>query len=1762
MWAGPLDARNDPDPMPTTTVGGTVPDLVDAVARRQPDAVAVVGGDGEMLTYRELTERSNTLAHRLVAGGIRPDEPVAVLLPRSVELVVTLLAILKAGGGYLPLDPIDPPARIRRLLAVAGDPPVLATAEVSGARRLFRLDQPSVAASTGPAASTSLAASTGVAPRRLHPAGLAYVNFTSGSTGTPKGVAVTHSAVVRLVHQPGYLRLGPTEAVLQLAPVAFDAATLEIWGALSSGARLVLAPPGALELTELARLLRRERITVLWLTAGLFHQLVEFDPDCLAGVGQLLAGGDVLAPEAVRRALRARDGAVLINGYGPTENTTFTCVHPMTEAESVPDPVPIGRPVPGSTVYVLDPAGRQVPVGVPGELYTGGAGVARGYLGRPGATAAAFLPDPFDPRPGSRMYRTGDRVRWRPDGTLDFLGRIDEQVKIRGFRVEPGEVAAALRAHPAVGDAAVLVDGEGERRRLLAYLTPRSGKSAPTSQELAEYAAGRLPAHLRPGAYLVLPTLPLTRSGKLDRRALPRAEPPAAGLGTEVTDPVQVRLAALWADLLGASPSAPDDDFFALGGNSLLATRLTFVVADRFGVHLPVRVVHENPTLARLAGILGAHAEAQPANTGVRRLEDGPTATPPGVGTSTDSHLLPASLGQRRLWMLDQLTPGTATYHIAWAVELTGPLDVAALESTLSWLVDRHETLRTHFTAVDGEPAQLVGPATPVRLPVVNVGSDDAGRERVDAGSDDAGRERVDGRSDDAGREWVDAAVRELVDAAAREPFDLATGPLARFGLIRRSHEKHVLTVVVHHSLADGWSFDILFRELAAGYAAAVAGAQPDLPAPQVRYGDFAVWQREQADRGAFAADIDFWHAELAGAPTLLDLPADRTTAPAWSTTPTSPGSSPGPGEQSDSGGEVVFTIPDELTTRLRASRDGTLFTRLLAGFQTLLHRLTGADDLLVAVPVAGRTRPETRDVVGFFANTIAVRARFADRSDFTDLLAQARASGIAAQTRQDVPFDRVVDRLAPTRSLAHSPLVQVMFALDEPPPEVTVAGLRIAPRLWENGTVKFDLTLTVEDRPDGLRGRLTYRTDRYEANRIRRIAQRYLTLLAAALDRPGTPVRELPLLDSAERARILRDGNDTALPLPDVASVGELLDRFPPADPGAVAVTGPDGALCHRDLATRVNRLAHLLRAHGVGPDVPVGLCLGRGTDLVVALLAVWRAGGGYLPLDPALPVGRLATMLADATPPVLLTDPAGTPLISDATAAAGTAPVVLRVDQLDPDLPTDPPPVVGHLDGLAYLLYTSGSTGAPKGVVVTHRAVINHLVGCHQAFGLTAADRVAAITTPAFDISLVELVLPLLAGARVEILDTATAQDASALRVACGQRGVTVLQATPATWRMLVTAAGVPAGVRLRISGGEALARDLADALRADGARVLNGYGPSETTVYSSAGLVGETGPVDLGRPLANTRILLLDAAGQPVPDGVVGELHIGGTGVARGYHGDPGRTAARFRPDPFSPRPGGRLYATGDLARRLPNGRLVYHGRADQQVKVRGFRIELGEIESALRDQPGIRDAVVTTWGGGADVRLAAYAVAEPAAADPASIWPAIRAGLARRLPAHMVPATLVLLDALPRTANGKLDRRALAEPTWRETTASGPTAPRTPVEARLGTLWQDVLGRTEVGVHDNFFALGGHSLTATRLIARVRTTFGVELALRSLFAAPTVAELAVEITAAGSPGKPHRIGSADTSPKYLLASLDDLSDREVDELLDSLIAEEGA
>ncbi|MFI5496801.1 amino acid adenylation domain-containing protein [Actinoplanes sp. NPDC051859] len=1058
------------------------------------------------------------------------------------------------------------------------------------------------------------------------------------------------------------------------------------------------------------------------------------------------------------------------------------------------------------------------------------------------------------------------------------------------------------------------------------------------------------------------------------------------------------------------------------------------------------------------------------------------------------SYALPASANQQRLWMLDQLDPGCPAYNITWAVQLAGPLDVAVLARSLGWLLDRHEALRTVLGAEDGAPVQLVRPPWPVTLDVTEVSP------------------------------GADPGTLAAVEGA--RPFDLATGPLVRHRLLRLGVERHVLVLVVHHAVADGWSFDTLFEELAAAYA---AGGDPGLPPPPVQYADVALWQRERAAAGDFDDGVRHWRAVLAGAPTVLALPTDR----------------PRPAEPSWAGGLVRRALPDGVAAavdRLARAAGTTPFAVLLAAFQALLHRVSGQDDLLVAVPVSGRPRSETTRVVGFFANTLALRARFAPQSTFRAVLGSTSLAMTDALAHQETPFDRVVAAVTAGRSLAHAPLTQVMFALERQQEPRTAGALHIAPELCENGTAKFDLTLTVEQRTAGWSLRLTYRQDLFDADRIAALADDYTDLLGVAL---ADPDAILPSAGGGAPAGY----NDTALALPDTDLATLLRNRWP-SSPTAVATATADGtSVTYGQLAERSDQLAGRLRAAGVTSDTPVGLCLPRGVAVVTAILAIWKAGAGYLPLDPSLPAERLAAMTADAGARVLLTD--------ESTRTAAGWPADVAVLDVAESGPAAPSPDVAPADGLAYLLYTSGSTGTPKGVTVTHRSLVNLLVGVGATLALGPADRVAALTTPAFDISVVELILPLLAGARVEVFDADTVRDAVLLRAELTRRGVTVVQATPASWRMLLAAGGVPAGVRLRISGGEALTRELADALRTDGARLVNGYGPSETTVYSTLGEVGPTGPVDLGRPVANTQLYLLDAAMWPVTSGVVGEIHLAGLGVARGYHGRPGQTADRFRPDPFDPEPGGRLYATGDLARWLPDGRLAYLGRADHQVKVRGFRIELGEVEAALRALPALRDAVVTAWQGAAeDVRLVAYAEVVDAGRNDA-VWPEVRAALARVLPEYMIPALLVPLDRLPRTPGGKIDRRALPEPHWGDHGTSS-AAPRGPVQERLAALWCAVLGLPAVGVHDSFFDLGGHSLTATRLIARITAEFGVALPLRALFATPTIAGLSEQLTEGATttvPGPAPWAAGPDSA-----ASLDSLSDDEIDNLLDTLIAEE--
>ena len=1613
-------------------------------AARTPDAVAATFGD-RSLTYGALNERANRLAHHLVRLGVGPETRVGLCVERGLEMVVSILAILKAGGAYVPLDASYPAGRLAQMLAdaevrvlVAQEstraavpvPQGVAVASVDGdARRIA--DQPA----ENPAA--------GVGAR-----GLAYVMYTSGSTGTPKGVGVEHRGVVRLVRGADYADFGPDQVVLQAAPVSFDASTLELWAPLLNGGRVVLIPGETPSLEELGRAVMEHGVTTLWLTAGLFQVMVEQRLDDLRGVRQLLAGGDVLPVEAVRRVRERFPAMRIINGYGPTENTTFTCCHTVPAGWSG-GPVPIGRPVSGTRVYVLDAALRPVPAGVPGELYAGGHGVARGYLGRPGMTAERFVPDPFGAEPGARLYRTGDRARWRADGTVEFLGRVDAQVKIRGFRIEPGEIEAALRRHPSVAECAVVVRQDGARddvpgeKRLVAYVVGDADADA-----LRGHLRASLPDYMVPAAFVALDALPLNANGKVDRRALPAPDFSAADAFVAPRTPVEEVLAGIWAQVLGRDRVGAADNFFAIGGHSLLATRVVSRVREVFGVEVPLRAVFECPTVARLAERVEALRRA-----GIPPL-------PPVVPVRrTDAP--PLSFAQERLWFLDRLQPGSASYNVPAALRLRGALDVRALERSLSAIVQRHETLRTVFAQGPAGPVQVIDRFGVFALPLSDLSAlEDAERE---------------------------AEVRRRAAADAARPFDLSAGPLIRASLLRLANDDHVLLLCLHHVVSDGWSLGVLFRELSILYETHREGRESPLPGLPVQYADYAVWQREQLQGEVLDRQLAYWRDRLAGAPALLELPTDR----------------PRPAEQSHRGAAVPVQLPGELAERLAAlaRREGaTLYMVLLSAFSVLLSKYAGTDDVVVGGTVAGRTRREVEELIGFFVNTLVLRTDLSGDPTFRDLLRRVRQATLGAYENQDVPFERLVEALAPERSMGHSPLFQVMFTLNEASglrgglPGVEVAGVDV-----EVASAKFDLTLGLAADEEGIRGTLSYATDLFDRATVERMVGHLSRVLRQVAADAELRLSRLDLLDEAER-QLLGAWSGTDAPYPADQCIHQLFEAQAARTPDAVAALHEHDSLTYAALNERANQLAHHLRGLGVGPEVRVGICLRRGLDLLVSMLAVLKAGGAYVPLDPNYPAERLESTLADAEAPVLVTQQALRGILPD---QLGVSVVVL---ERDADAiaagPAENPASGVEARNLAYLIYTSGSTGRPKGVAIQHESAVVMLSWGWNTYSADDLGGMLASTSISFDMSVFEMFTPLARGGRVIVVENALALPTS---VAADQ--VRLLDTVPSAAAALLKTDGIPASVRTVNLGGEALSAELVDALYARGVeRVYDLYGPSEDTTFSTFALRKPGGPVTIGRILSNSRAYVLDAGLHPVPVGVPGELYIGGRGVTRGYLGRPSLTAEKYVPDHLGGTPGARLYRTGDRIRWNPDGTLEYLGRLDEQVKIRGFRVETGEIEAVLR-RAGVADCVVVAREDAGEKRLVAYVVGG-ADAD------ALRTALRRSLPDYMVPSAFVAMEALPLTPNGKLDRRALPAPAF-GVAEDAYVAPRTPTEEVLAGIWAEVLRVERVGAAENFFDLGGHSLLATRVASRIRELFGIELPLRVLFEAPTVAALAARV-----------------------------------------------
>ncbi|HEX6290385.1 MAG TPA: amino acid adenylation domain-containing protein [Herpetosiphonaceae bacterium] len=1666
-----------------------VHELVEAQVARTPDATALVFEDRH-LTYDEVNRRANQVARHLRSLGVGPDARVGLCLHRSPELLIGLLGVLKAGGAYVPLDPAYPADRLA-YMAEDARIGVLLTAEPlrehlpQTEARIVCLDADWPTIARQPADNVR----SGVDPDNL-----AYVMYTSGSTGRPKGVQNSHRAIGnRLLWNQQIYPLSAADRVLQIASFSFDISLWELVGPLLAGAQVIMGRPGGQQDSGyLVRLIAEQQVTVAHFVPSLLHVLLE-EPgldgcDALRGV---FCGGEAL-PRDLPDRFFARLDADLIQFYGPTE-ASINATAWVFERDVPQQGVPIGCPIANMQIYLLDRQLNPVPVGVAGELHIGGVGLARGYSNRPDLTAERFIPDPFsqtgDPQGGARLYKTGDLARYREDGVLEFLGRLDFQIKVRGFRVEPGEIEAVLQRHPDVREAMVLAreDRPGDTR-LVAYVVPSAAQAGVEGRngKLTTYLKQLLPDYMVPAAFVFLDALPLTPNGKVDRRALPTPEQGQSereGSFAAPHTPTEEVIAGIWAAVLKIERVGIHDSFFALGGHSLVATQIMSRVRDAFGIDLPLGALFDTPTVAGLAGRV---EQAQRAAQGlsIKPIERVSREQP-----------LPLSFAQQRLWFLDQLQPGSAAYNIPAAVQMSGTLHITALHQSLNTIVRRHEALRTTFIEQSGDPVQVIAPSLELPLPVVDL----SGRSTIER----------------------ELAVLRHTSDEAQTPFDLQRGPLIRTKLLRLDEQEHVVLITVHHIVSDGWSVGVFLRELATLYDAFVDDSSVDPSGllgpvgtpPPIQYADFAVWQRAWLQGEVLEQQLGYWKQQLGGALPLLELPTDH----------------PRPAVQTFKGARHRLALPRQLSHALLglSQREGvTLYMTLLAALQVLLQRYTRQDDLLIGTPTAGRTQRETENLIGFFVNTLVLRTDLSGNPTFRELLKRVRKVALESYAHQDLPFEQLVDAIQPQRDLSRSALFQVLFALQNAPmPNQSLRDLTLASLEIDNGTAKFDLALDLTETAEGIGGFIEYNTDLFEPTTIERMAAQFQTVLESIVSKPTQRIADVTILPEHERQQVLVTWNATAANYSRDVCLHTLIEAQVERTPDATAVTFEGQALTYAALNARANQLAHHLRSLGVGPETRVAVCMERSLELVVSLLAVLKAGGCYVPLDPDYPQERLHFMLGDAAAPVLLTQ--APLLLPEDTRLPTQRAKVVSVDSAWDEIARQPatnPALRTGATNLAYMIYTSGSTGQPKGAMNTHQAIVNRLLWMQDAYRLDATDRVLQKTPFSFDVSVWEFFWPLLTGATLVVARPGGHQDPAYLVELIAHERITTLHFVPSMLQVFLEERDLDRCQSLRrvICSGEALPLALQQRFfaRLD-AELHNLYGPTEAAVdvtFWPCHPDRALHTVPIGYPVANTQIYLLDRHLHPVPIGVPGELHIGGIQLARGYHRRPALTAERFIPDPFSQNPGARLYRTGDLARSLPDGAIEYLGRLDFQVKVRGFRIELGEIETALTQHPQVREAVVTARqdtppaGGHPDARLVAYVVAQQQHGTAELSVSALRRFLEPRLPEYMVPSAFVFLDALPLTPNGKIDRKALPAPdSARPELEATFVAPQTPEEEALAAIWQNVLGLERVGIHDNFFALGGDSMRSIRVLSQARDR-GFSLSLQQLFQHQTIGELA--------------------------------------------------
>jgi len=1630
----------------------TVTDIFRDCARRHRDSAALLWGD-TVLRYGELDEGSSVLAGHLRDRGVRPGSVVGIYLPRGTGQVVAMLAVLKAAAAFTMLDTEFPDERVAVAVAESGAVAVITDSPHSAHLRSAGVD---VLRLGGEVSLTAPAGGTPGPEPRILPDMPACVMFTSGSTGKPKGIVAGHRAIVDTVFGLAPLGFGPHRVWLQSSPVSWDASLLEVFGALLFGGRCVLHPGGRPQADVIAALVDRHHVDTLILSAGLFAVMVDEYPHVLSQLDLVITGGE---SASVQHVLSARDrfrNLNLFHGYGPVENMIAVTMHRVDKSDR--DSIPIGAPVANKRVYVLDEFLGLVPAGVVGELYAAGAGLAQGYVGRPALSAERFVADPFG-GPGSRMYRTGDLARWRPGGLLEFMGRADDQVKVRGFRVEVGDVEAALMGLKGVGQAVVAArEYRPGDRRLVGYVVPSA--DGVDAEFLRDALAGVLPDYLVPSLFVVLDELPRNASGKVDRRALPSPEIVVSDRGART--PAEEILCAVFADILGVDRVGIDDSFFDLGGHSLLATRLISRVRAVLGAELGIQDLFSAPTVAGLA----------------QAVASAPAAQTPPIQPVPRGEPLPVSFAQQRLWFLDQLNPGSIEYLIAIALRLAGELDEAVLAKSLGEIVARHEVLRTRFEVAEGVPVQVIEPPAGLALPVTDLSGLTGQQAEIE--------------------------VSAAISAESARPFDLGTAPLLRGRLLRLPGREHVLILVMHHIAADGWSFEVFARELATLYSAFAQGKSSALEPLPIQYADFAVRQREWMQGEVLERQLGYWRHRLSEL-VPLELPSDHRRPPV----------------RSVRGAWHGFRVPQVLTAELRelSRREGvTLFMTLLAAFQVVLSCYSGQTDIAVGTPIANRNRAEIEDLIGFFLNTLVMRTDLSGNPSFTELLARVRDTALGAYAHQDLPFERLVEILRPERSLSHAPLFQTMFNLQNISDHGwELQGLQITTEPLERDVVKYDLTLEVSEHDEELSCLIGYSTDLFEPPTVARMAGHFRAVLSEITVDPGRGLSNLSVLTGPERHQLLDLWSGTAVPNPRDRCVHEMFEEQAARTPDAIAVVCGAMEVTYGEVNRRANQLAHYLRDRGAGPEAAIAICVDRSPEMVIGVLGILKSGGAYVPLDPAHPLHRRQHILADTRASLIVTQrhlreqcPADIAVIcmdQDQRVIAGCSPA-------NPRLLAKP-------ENLAYVMYTSGSTGTPKGISIQHESVSDYLSFVTSQYGAVRGMRVLQLASIAYDASVRDMIGPLICGATIVIFQDRETFDPSALLKCIEQNRVEALPATvPSLLRGISAVPGAERSLRslkLTLVSGESFKLAGPHAQRSLPGGIVNQYGVTECTVTTTFWLGCEKWAEQtediIGRPAANARVYVLDRYLNPVPAGVPGQVCIAGVGLARGYLGRPDLTAEHFIACPVGG-PGERMYRTGDLARWREDGNLEFLGRSDDQVKIRGHRVELGEVESALRGSSAVDDAVVVAREDvPGDKRLVAYVV--PAKSGGRLDVAGLRRQLGERLPRHMQPSLMMEIDAVPLTANGKVDKRALSTPDGsRPDTGRQYVAPTGEVQEAIARIWEEVLGVAQVGEEDNFFELGGDSILSIQVVFKARR-LGIGLTPRMMVRHQTIAEISDHI-----------------------------------------------